>query len=211
MALGEHREGGHHQGEQQQNGTERFIQRFIRSFAAVDIADESSHTEQHQQPWYGLRGKAGNLSQGEGDVSKAADYAAEGEHAKQSGNPDLWTIENGKLAAKVRVFMSGHRRNQGFDPDYGNQADNRQCPEGGAPAQFEANEGAKRNADDIGDGKTGKHQRDSGAFFIARNHIRGNDRAHAEECAVAQGRNDTPKQQGFVASGHGGNKVANNK
>jgi hypothetical protein len=55
-----------------------------------------------------------------------------------------------------------------------------------APADGLADEGAQRDADDVGDGQPGEHHRDGAGLLVRGDQIGGDDGADAEESAVGE-------------------------
>ncbi len=81
-------------------------------------------------------------------------------------------------------------------------------PERCPPPCSLAQQGAERNAQHVGRGQPGEHQRDGAGLPGGGNHVRGHHRADAEERAVGKGRDDPAGHHGPVVRRGGGEQVA---
>ncbi|MCY1174110.1 hypothetical protein D9M73_142970 [compost metagenome] len=91
--------------------------------------------------------------------------------------------------------QEAHQADQGNDTDHGDR------PEGRTPACVLAQGGAQRNAEYVGQGQAGEHQRHGRRTAVGRYQAGGHHRTDAEKSAMAQGGDDAGEHQHVVAAG----------
>ena len=103
------------------------------------------------------------------------------------------------------------RRHQRSEPDEGHDADGGDRPERRPPTELLAEECAKWYTEHVGYRQTGEHRRNRTGLLGRLDHRRRDDRADAEERAVAQRREDSTGQQRGVRRGDGRQQVAHDE
>ena len=112
------------------------------------------------------------------------------------------------MAEPGGVLVDGAVRQQHEHADQREDTDHGDGPEGGAPAELLAEQGAQRDAEHVGRGEPTEHEGDRSGLLRPLDEGRGDDRPDPEEGAVGEGGEDPPQQEQLVAGGERGDEVA---
>ena len=212
LVLRRERESDQDHREDHQQGNERLGQVLVRGAAAEDVADEQPDAEEDQQPRHGARGESADAREREGDVGEGAEHAAVAQDRHEHRQPDLRAAEDRELTKDACVGGSGEvARHQQHDAEKRDDANGRDGPEGRTPSGGLAEHRSKWHAEYVGDGESREHERDGAGTLGGRHQVGGDNRADAEERAVAQRRDDAPEHDQLVAGAGGREQVADDE
>ena len=102
-------------------------------------------------------------------------------------------------------------RDQEVDRDERHEAERGDEAEGRAPAEVLADEGAERDAEDVGERQAEEHQADGAGLAVGRHHAGGDHGADPEERAVGEGGEHAGGDQQQVVRGDGRDEVADDE
>lgn len=203
---------GQQQRQHQERADHRRHQLPVGQPAADDVADGHAAAEQKQHPGDSTRRKAGDVGEIRLDVGEDGKQAGGSQCRDQHGQPHLQLAQHAHLAKQAAAARFGdirwHQPGDGRDRD---EADAHDSQEGGAPAEGLAKCGAAGNAEDVGQCQPGEHQRDGARPLVARHQAGCNDRADAEEGAVAEGGEDARGRQHPIIGRDGAEEIADDE
>ena len=146
-----------HHGQRHQRAQHSGHRRAVGELAAQDVADGQSTAEHQQDRRHGRFRQAGDLRQQGLDVGEHHEHAGEAEHRHREAEQNLRPRQHGELFAQRRRFgFALHARHEHRKHGEGKHADQRHGPEGGAPAELQAQPGTGRHAEQRGGGEAGE-------------------------------------------------------
>ncbi len=213
MRAGGEREDGQQRGERRST-TVRVRGTTGRRPGRPGVADEQAAAEEHQQPRHGRGREAGHLGERVRDVGEGAEHAAEAETVTASES-QTWPSRNAPSSWRsraVRGVVPGAPAPAARCADERDHADGGDRPEGGAPAELLAEQGAERHAEHVGD-RSGRRTspRSRRPSWPARPRLAATTDADAEERAVAERRDDPAGEHRGVRRGDGREQVADDE
>ncbi|CAM5530578.1 hypothetical protein GCM10010343_76530 [Streptomyces avidinii] len=176
--------------------------------AAEYVAHAQPDPEEDEEPRDGAVGEAGQFRHHRGEVGEGGEDPAEAEDRRGQRQPHLGLAEDGEFTAQGPPFRRRLRRHQGDEAEQSDDPDTGHGPEGRAPPELLAQEGAQRYAEHIGQGEAGEHQGDGAGPPVGGHEVGGHDGPDPEERTVREGRDQTAAHQGGVVAGQGTEQVA---
>ncbi len=209
LGVGGEGEDGEGDGEGAQGHVEHGHEGAVGVAPADEVAGDHAEAEEDEQPGDGGVREAGDFGHHRRDVGDGGEDTAEAEDGHGHREQDLDVAEGGELAADAHSALGpGQVGHQAGDAEQAGDTERSDDHEGDAPADGLSDEGAERDADDVGHGQPGEHHGDRAGLLLGGDELGGDDRADAEERAVGERGDDAAGEHDAEGGGECGEHVA---